>query len=39
MRTAADPIELELLRDALESIVDEMALTMIRTAHSPHAPV
>jgi N-methylhydantoinase B len=32
--TAADPIELELLRDALESIVDEMALTMIRTAHS-----
>ena len=34
MMTAADPIELELLRDALESIVDEMALTMIRTAHS-----
>jgi len=30
----SDPIELELVRDALESIVDEMALTMIRTAHS-----
>jgi len=31
-----DPLELELVRHSLESIVDEMALTMIRTAYSPN---
>ncbi len=29
-----DPIELELLKNSLESIVDEMALTVVRTAYS-----
>ena len=29
-----DPIELELLKNALESVVDEMALTVVRTAYS-----
>lgn len=29
-----DPITLELIKNALQSIVDEMALTVVRTAHS-----
>ena len=29
-----DPIELELLKNGLESVVDEMALTVVRTAYS-----
>jgi N-methylhydantoinase B len=29
-----DPIELELLKNGLESVVDEMALTIVRTAYS-----
>src|SRR6185436_8550352 len=29
-----DPITLELVRNGLESIVDEMALTLVRTAYS-----
>ncbi len=32
--TAYTPIELELLKNTLESIVDEMALTVVRTAYS-----
>lgn len=31
---AVDPITLELIRNGLESIVDEMALTLVRTAYS-----
>lgn len=31
-----DPITLELIRNGLESIVDEMALTLVRTAYSPN---
>lgn len=31
---AYDPIELELLKNALEATVDEMALTVVRTAYS-----
>ena len=32
--TRVDPITLELIRNGLESIVDEMALTLVRTAYS-----
>jgi N-methylhydantoinase B len=32
--TRVDPIILELIRNALDSIVDEMALTLVRTAYS-----
>src|SRR6516165_3116607 len=31
-----DPILLELIRNGLESIVDDMALTLVRTAYSPN---
>ena len=31
-----DPITLELIRNGLESLVDEMALTLVRTAYSPN---
>ncbi len=34
MRTAIDPILLEVLRNAFETIADEMALILMRTAHS-----
>lgn len=37
MRTArTDPITLELVRNGLESVVDEMALALVRTAYSPN---
>ena len=31
---ATDPVTLELVKNAVESVVDEMALTMMRTAYS-----
>jgi N-methylhydantoinase B len=31
-----DPITLELIRHGLESVVDEMALALVRTAYSPN---
>src|SRR5687768_11300210 len=31
---ALDPITLQLVRNGLESVVDEMALTLVRTAYS-----
>lgn len=36
MNDAHDPVELALLRHALEAIVDEMALALMRTAYSPN---
>ncbi|RMF91449.1 MAG: hydantoinase B/oxoprolinase family protein, partial [Nitrospinota bacterium] len=33
-QSRVDPITLELIKNALQSIVDEMALTVVRTAHS-----
>ncbi len=33
-RSPLDPITLELIRNALQSVVDEMALTLVRTAYS-----
>ncbi len=35
MHTEADPILLEVLRNAFESSADQMALILMRTAHSP----
>ena len=34
MANQSDPITLELLRNALDALVDEMALTLVRTAYS-----
>ena len=34
-----DPITLELIRNALQSVVDEMALTLVRTAYSANLSV
>ncbi len=34
--TQVDPITLELIRHGLESVVDEMALALVRTAYSPN---
>ncbi|MBI1922690.1 hydantoinase B/oxoprolinase family protein, partial [Candidatus Poribacteria bacterium] len=34
MTTAFDPITLELIKNALDALVDEMALTLVRTAYS-----
>jgi N-methylhydantoinase B len=34
-RTNIDPIRLEVLRNAFDTIADEMALILMRTAHSP----
>ncbi|WP_108659584.1 hydantoinase B/oxoprolinase family protein [Acuticoccus kandeliae] len=31
----SDPIQIEILKNALTSVADEMALTILRTAHSP----
>src|SRR5919109_4851374 len=33
---AADPVELSLLRHALEAVVDEMAIGLMRAAYSPN---
>ena len=35
MRTCIDPIRLEVLKNAFDTIADEMALILMRTAHSP----
>lgn len=35
MKTALDPILLEVLKNGFEAIADEMALILMRTAHSP----
>src|SRR4051812_3839765 len=34
-RSNIDPIRLEVLRNAFDTIADEMALILMRTAHSP----
>ncbi|HUX87215.1 MAG TPA: hydantoinase B/oxoprolinase family protein [Chloroflexota bacterium] len=36
MASPLDPITRELIRNGLESLVDEMALTLVRTAYSPN---
>jgi len=33
-RAASDPIRLELIKNALDAIVDEMAIALVRTAYS-----
>ena len=35
MRNGIDPIRLEVLKNAFDTIADEMALILMRTAHSP----
>src|SRR5512140_1830586 len=35
MKSNLDPISFELIKNSLSSIIDEMALTMNRTAYSP----
>src|SRR5919199_1091789 len=35
-RPGLDPVALELIRNGLQSVVDEMALTLVRTAYSPN---
>ena len=34
MANRFDPITLELIKNALDALVDEMALTLVRTAYS-----
>ena len=36
MKNEADPIMLEIMSNALQSVVDEMTATLIRTAYSPN---
>ena len=36
MKTTTDPITLEIMRNAIQSIADEMTASLVRTAYSPN---